>query len=92
MPPLTTFLAIVFGLTKVANAAKTVPLTPVPDVPAARCRVGFKTGKNGNHHVRVKAGHLASPKNLTPAKRSYVVWFQERNGYPNIQGVPVVDM
>jgi hypothetical protein len=63
-----------------------VPLTPVPDVPPARGRVGFNIGKNGNHHIKIKVGHLASAKNLTLAKRSYVVWFQEPKGSPNIQG------
>ena len=46
--------AIVFGLTRLANAAKTVPLTPAPDVSAARSRV--ESDKNGNNNVKSRRG------------------------------------
>jgi hypothetical protein len=83
---LATLLAVVFAFSILANAKK-FPFIAAPNVPGARGQVEFKTDNSGNNHVKLKVEHLASPQNLTPPKNSYVIWFEEPNGYPTIEGV-----
>jgi hypothetical protein len=73
-------------LSSVGNAKK-FPLTAAASVPAARGQVDVGNDKNGNTKVEVKVEHLATPDSLTPPKTVYVVWFQERGGEPQSQGV-----
>lgn len=75
----------------VPGPAKDFPLTVSSVVPAARGQVEFNSDKSGNNKVKVKVEHLALPANLTPPRSAYVVWFQEREGSPAIQGVLKVD-
>ena len=91
MRKLSTLVAVLFSFAMLANAAKKFPFAAAPNVPAARGQVEFSSGKNGNYKVKLKVEHLAEPQNLTPAKNSYVIWFQQPDGYPTIQGVLRVD-
>jgi hypothetical protein len=80
------FVALCLSLT-VPGSAKDFPLTASTLVPAARGQVEFSNEKGGNNKVKVKAEHLALPANLVPPRTAYVVWFQERDASPAIQGV-----
>ncbi|MDQ1473058.1 MAG: hypothetical protein QOJ99_4538 [Bryobacterales bacterium] len=82
----TAVAALCLGLT-VIGYAKNFPFTASSLVPAARGEVEFNEDKNGNNKVKIKAEHMALPSNLTPPRSAYVVWFQERDGNPAIQGV-----
>ena len=75
------------GLFSVPGSAKDFPFTVSSVVPAARGQVEFNSDKTGNNKVKLKVEHLARPANLTPPRSVYVVWFQEREGNPAIQGV-----
>jgi hypothetical protein len=71
----------------VSVPAKDFQFTASSSVPAARGRVEFDTDKSGNNKVKVKVEHLALPANLTPPRSAYIVWFQQSDGQPAIQGV-----
>ena len=70
-----------------AGYAKKFPLTAAASVPAARGEVDVGNDKNGNTKIEIKVEHLATPETLTPPKTAYVVWFQERGGEPQNQGL-----
>jgi hypothetical protein len=78
--------ALCLGLT-VIGYAKNFPFTASSLVPAARGEVEFNEEKDGNNKVKIKAEHMAPPANLTPPRSAYVVWFQERDSTPKIQGI-----
>lgn len=71
--------------------AKDYPFTASSSVPAARGHVEFNSEKGGNNKVKIRVEHLARPENLTPPRSSYVIWFQERDAGPTIQGILKVD-
>ncbi len=52
---------------------------PSSIVPAATGKVKVKEDKNKNHSVEVNITNLASPENLSPPKKTYVVWMVTDN-------------
>lgn len=57
-------------------------------VPAAEGSVKIKTDKNKNYTIDINVKHLARPDQLTPPKKTYVVWMEtEGNGTKNIGNI-----
>ncbi|WP_460671992.1 hypothetical protein [Larkinella ripae] len=46
--------------------------------PAATGAINVKKDKNKNYIVKVNVRNLADPKNLSPAKKTYLVWMESK--------------
>ncbi len=81
-------VAILLSATLASTVAqgKKFPLAATAAVPAARGSVNTGKDKNGNTKLKVETEHLAEPGKLSPPRTAYVVWFQEKNGEPAMQG------
>jgi hypothetical protein len=54
-------------------------------VPGAEGMIKAKKDKNGNYRLEINIENLAKPEQLTPAKKTYVVWMEtQENGVKNI--------
>jgi hypothetical protein len=53
-------------------------------VPGASGQVKLKKEKNNNYAISVWVRDLTPPKNLVPAKETYVVWNESDNGTTNL--------
>ena len=53
-------------------------------VPAAELNVKINQDKNGNYTIDLNVNNLALPKDLTPAKNTYVVWIVSSKGSFNV--------
>ncbi|MGA0560059.1 hypothetical protein ACO2Q8_25585 [Larkinella sp. VNQ87] len=47
--------------------------------PAANGNVNVKKDRNKNYTLKVSVRNLAEPKNLTPAKNTYLVWMKQND-------------
>lgn len=61
-------------------------LRPATMVPAATGEVKTSRDSNGNTVFELKVEHLAKPGNLTPPRRSYVVWTEASGSAPRNEG------
>ncbi|HTL08587.1 MAG TPA: hypothetical protein VL307_10035 [Chitinophagaceae bacterium] len=54
-------------------------------MPAADGSIKVKHDNNGNYSINVNVIHLAAPEQLTPAKKTYVVWVNTKeHGQKNL--------
>ncbi len=60
----------------ISSCATKMQFATSPVVPAASGTVKIKNDKNDNYSVSVNILNLADPKNLTPARNTYVVWME----------------
>lgn len=60
----------------ISSCAKKMSFTTSSVVPGASGSVKIKNDKNDNYTVSVNILNLAEPKNLTPARNTYVVWME----------------
>ena len=72
---LTVFIVVVF----ISSCARKMNFATSPVVPAATGSVKVKNDNNDNYTITVKTVNLAEPKNLTPARNTYVVWMEGDN-------------
>lgn len=81
-------LTLIAGLIlSVAAWAGEIPLVASSIVPAASGKVSYEHDRNGNLTLHIETRNLAPPARLTPAKNTYVVWIQPRDGQPQNAGV-----
>jgi len=67
------------------SCAKKINFSRSSVVPAAEGKVKIKKDKNKNYKIDVNVYNLAEPKNLTPARSTYVVWMQtDQNSTKNL--------
>src|SRR5690349_2847052 len=67
------------------GCSKKLSFATSPVVPAAHGSVRIDQDKNDNYSVEVDVTNLAEPKNLQPARDTYVVWMETKNnGIKNI--------
>jgi hypothetical protein len=59
-------------------------------VPAAELNVKINQDKNGNYTIDLNVENLAQPQDLTPGKKTYIVWTVTSKGNFNI-GQLVID-
>jgi hypothetical protein len=53
-------------------------------VPAADLNVKIDHDKNGNYNIELNVENLAQPLDLTPAKKTYIVWIISNKGSFNV--------
>lgn len=83
----TTIAALLVSLCLVRPAsASDVRLTADSSVPGAVGKAHLSKDKNGNLRVKLDVYHLARPSSLTPAKQTYVVWFEPKGKSAENQG------
>jgi len=56
------------------SCAKKINFSKSSVVPGADGQVKIKKDKNKNYNINVNVANLAEPKDLTPARSTYVVW------------------
>ena len=69
----------------ISSCARKMSFATSPVVPAATGNVKIKNDNNNNYTITVKTLNLAEPKNLTPARDTYVVWMEsDNNNFTNL--------
>lgn len=79
-------IIIATSLLLVAACDKKVKFTISPAVPAATVKGKVSKDRNGNTTVSFEVRNLASPENLTPPRKFYVVWIQPPGQMPENRG------
>jgi len=72
-------LLAVFALFMLASCARKLSFNNSVVVPAAQGQVKVKKDNNKNYAIEVKVTNLAPPKNLRPARNTYVVWVETKD-------------
>lgn len=70
-------LLVSLALASPASASE-VRLVADSSVPGAVGKAHLGKDKNGNLRLKLDVYHLARPSSLTPAKQTYVVWFEPK--------------
>jgi hypothetical protein len=77
-------IALVFGATS-CGSSKKISFVTSTVVPGAEGTVKVKKDKNQNYLVEITIENLATPRQLTPPRDSYVAWMEtKQNGTMNI--------
>ena len=63
----------------ISSCARKMSFEKSPVVPAATGSVKIKNDNNDNYTITVKTVNLAEPKDLTPARNTYVVWMEDNS-------------
>ena len=82
-----TFIAGLIALTfvQVSADAQKVHFNTSTVVPAAEGTVKVSTNKDKGYNIDISILHLAGPRRLEPAAKTYIVWMDtERNGTKNL--------
>ncbi|MEX0811373.1 MAG: hypothetical protein WD048_04085 [Chitinophagales bacterium] len=67
-----------------ASCAQQVNFQKSTHVPAAEVEMKIDRDKNGNYTIDLKVKNLAKPQNLTPGRKTYIVWNQGDYGSFNL--------
>src|SRR4051812_45995873 len=67
---------ILFAVVALSSCTPKMTFLNSTIAPAATGGVAVKKDKNNNYVVNVSVMNLAEPKQLTPAKETYVVWME----------------
>lgn len=68
------FILALFTTFTIASCSKKLTFLSSSTVPAAVGTVKMKSDKNKNQIIEVKVSNLATAAQLTPSKKTYVVW------------------
>ncbi len=82
------FAIIVFAAFSLSSCAKKMTFGTSSVVPAAQGSVKLKSDKNNNTSIDLSVERLAKPEDLTPPRKTYVVWMETAgNGTKNIGSI-----
>lgn len=82
------FTGVLFIIFSLSSCARKMTFNKSIIVPAAEGSVKIKTDKNKNNTIDISVRHLAPPGQLTPPKKTYVVWMEtDGNGTKNIGNI-----
>lgn len=82
------FAIVVFAAFSLSSCAKKMTFGTSSVVPAAQGSVKLKSDKNNNTSIDLSVEHLAKPGDLTPSRKTYVVWMETAgNGTKNIGSI-----
>ena len=56
------------------SIAKTMPLAPSSQIPAAEGKAQLRKTKNGNIEIKLTLKHLAPPERIVPGANVFMVW------------------
>jgi hypothetical protein len=78
-------LVVLFLSLSLNSCAKKVAFENTSIAPAARGEIKVKKNKdqNNNYNIEIQISYLAEPERLNPPKKSYVVWLESDENFPN---------
>ncbi|GAB2563836.1 hypothetical protein [Spirosoma aerophilum] len=76
MKTLHSIAILVITLLTLASCSTKMSFLNSTVAPAATGQVNVKKDKNANYSINVRVRNLAEPKQLTPAKETYIVWME----------------
>ncbi len=76
MKTITTVATMLFTIIALNSCTPKMTFVTSAIVPAATGSVNVKKDKNKNYVINVNVQNLAEPKNLSPAKNTYLVWME----------------
>ena len=85
-------LSFLFAAVLVSACSKKIVFPTSEVVPAAEVVLEVEPDDNDNYKIELEVDNLASPRRLTPPRRTYAVWaVTERNGTINLGNLNVSD-
>ncbi len=82
------FTGIICFIFLFSSCSKKMTFAKSSVVPAAEGYVKVKSDKNNNYTIDLKVKRLANPSDLTPSRKTYVVWMETKeNGTKNIGNI-----
>jgi len=79
MKKIISIVTVLIMVAFISSCARKMSFEKSPVVPAATGSVKIKNDNNDNYTITVKTVNLAEPKDLTPARNTYVVWMEDNS-------------